>query len=438
MENKSIKGNRKFSLAGATTGFFVGFAAVSLFGSTVKTFDRMLDLGPVLVGVLIAIPSLTGSLLRIPFGAWVDTNGGKKPFTIQLIVAIVGMAGLLYTTFNLDSLFAHVGFSLYYILLFFGALAGFGISIFSVGIGQVSYWFKQKDQGKALAIYAGLGNTGPGIFSLIIPAVIVSQGLSFAYVLWISILVLGTGTYVAITRNSWFFQLRSLGAKKEDAISEARKYGQELFPGGTAGKFLLNAAKAPKIWGLVFLYYVSFGGFLALTSWFPVYWGYFMQKGLIAAGILTAAYSLIGSLIRVPGGYLSDKIGGEKTLFLSLMMTIAGAIILFISYTYYASILGEVLMAVGMGVSNAAVFKLVPSYMPSSVGGGSGLIGGIGAFGGFTLPIILGAFAAFYGMTGYAKGFSVFIILAFISLLIAHILNKTKHIAVKGLSAENA
>src|SRR5512132_621643 len=84
-------------LAGATLGFFIGFAAVSLFGPTAKSLKGILGLGPLEVGILVAAPSLSGSLLRIPFSAWVDTTGGKKPFLVLLLLSIIGMAGLFLT-----------------------------------------------------------------------------------------------------------------------------------------------------------------------------------------------------------------------------------------------------------------------------------------------------------------------------------------------------
>ena len=88
---KHLKGTSSQGLFGATLGFFAGFAAVSLFGPTASRFNDVMHLDPILIGLLVAIPSLSGSLLRIPFGAWVDTTGGRKPFLILLWLSVVGM-----------------------------------------------------------------------------------------------------------------------------------------------------------------------------------------------------------------------------------------------------------------------------------------------------------------------------------------------------------
>ncbi len=175
----ALRGSPNHALFGATIGFFIGFGAVSLFGPTAHSFVRVMHLSPEQVGFLVAIPMLTGSLLRIPFGAWVDTTGGKLPFLILLVLSVIGIGGLYYMLLTLYP--THLGQQHYPLLLLFGALGGCGIATFSVGIGQVSYWFPKRNQGWALAAYAGFGNTSPGLVALILPLLIVFIGLWGAY-----------------------------------------------------------------------------------------------------------------------------------------------------------------------------------------------------------------------------------------------------------------
>jgi len=78
-----VKGTPKQALFAATMGFFVGFAAVALFGPTASRFQDVMHLSPVMVGFLVAAPALSGSLLRIPFSAWVDTTGGRNHFSFS-------------------------------------------------------------------------------------------------------------------------------------------------------------------------------------------------------------------------------------------------------------------------------------------------------------------------------------------------------------------
>ena len=166
MDQFQTKGTPAIGLFGTTLGFFFGFAAVSLYGPTAIKFKEAMDLSPALIGLLVAIPSLSGSLLRIPFGAWVDITGGRKPFLILLGLSAIGLGGV---TLLLNVVYPAQMHGLYGLILFLGMLSGCGIATFSVGIGQTSYWYPLKKQGKALGTYAGLGNLAPGLFSLILP-----------------------------------------------------------------------------------------------------------------------------------------------------------------------------------------------------------------------------------------------------------------------------
>jgi len=88
------------------------------------------------------------------------------------------------------------------------------------------------------------------------------------------------------------------------------------------------------------------------------------------------------------------------------------------------SVLAEIVMAAGMGVNNAAVFKLVPQEVPEAVGGAAGWVGGLGAFGGFAVPPLMGTFVRGEQLSGYATGFVVLVGLALVSLAVAYWLRR--------------
>ena len=423
MNKIKLKGTPSRGLLGTTLGFFFGFAAVSLYGPTAIKFKEAMDLTPAMMGLLVAIPALSGSLLRIPFGAWVDTTGGKKPFLILLILSVIGLGGV---TMLLNLTYPDNMHGLYGLILFLGFLSGAGIATFSVGIGQTSYWFPKKKQGMALGTYAGLGNLAPGIFSLILPFYLQSFGFISAYLAWFLFLLMGTILYAIIGQNAYYFQFKKAGKTEEESRRMAKELGQEMFPAGNVKDSLINSAKVKNTWALVALYFTTFGGFIALTAWFPIYWSQFHDFSLTKAGIFTAIFSLTASATRVYGGKLADRSGGEKVSLISLLLVLVASI--FLSYTHSVLIgfFSVILLAVGMGVNNAAVFKLVPDYVPKAIGGAAGWIGGLGAFGGFVIPPTMGAIASSYGKSGYTLGFIVFVILSILSISIVLFL-KQKH-----------
>ncbi len=418
-----VRGTPAAGLTGATLGFFIGFAAVSLFGPTAKVLQESTGVSAGLAGLLISIPNLSGSLLRIPFSAMVDRDGGRRPFLVLLSLSIIGILGLYIIMRQSAETIA----TAYPLLLLFGILGGCGIATFSVGISQTSYWFPQKRQGAALGTYAGIGNLAPGIFAFVLANLTIPRyGLAGSYLIWFAFVAVGTVVYIIIGRNAWYFQLRKAGNSPQASRAEAGRRGQELFPKASVMESLKSSAAVWQTWALVAVYFTTFGGFMALTAWLPRYWNALHSVSLGISGSLAALYSITASLLRVAGGPVSDKAGGVPTALAALTATLVGALALSFNPGLALSIVAIVLMAIGMGVGNAAVFKLVPQYVPHSVGGAAGWVGGLGAFGGFVIPNILSAFlrTGEAGDVGYARGFMTFAALAVVSMAIVVILRR--------------
>lgn len=416
-----VRGTRDQAMWLATLGFFGGFAGVSVFGPLVPKFKDLLDLSPFAAGMLAAIPALTGSLLRIPFGAAVERAGGRKPFVALLLVTNLGMIGLLVL---LATAYPDSMTGTYPLLLLLGALIGCGIATFSVGIGQVSYWFPRKNQGGALGVYAGLGNTSPGLSSLLLPMAVGAMGMLGAYSVWFAILLTVTLVYWVFIKDAPWFQLKSQGlAVPADQIADLG--GGEFAPTGGAWSGLKLAARIPATWMLVFFYFLSFGGFLAFTSWLPTFWSSMYGTSLAQAGVLTATFSLLSALIRVPGGLLSDRISIRYALPGNFLLMLAGSLVLSFSETFAVSLVATLAVAAGMGLQNAIVFKLLPRYVPDAVGGASGWIGGLGALGGFVIPPVMGVVTGMVGGTaGYARGFLPFAALVILALPVVTVLSR--------------
>ncbi len=404
-------------LVAATFGFFVGFTAVALISPLGSNFKSALGISATLLGFLVAAPQLTGSLLRIPFGAWVDKGGGKRPFLVLLSIAIVGLVGMSAILLA----WYPGGFSqqTFPLVMLFAILCGAGVATFSVGVPQTSYWFPQKRQGYALGIYAGLGNTAPGIVTLILPFVLASLGMAGIYVAWLALVVAGTIVYALIARDAPYFQLRARGLSRERSVELAKESGEELIPSGQFVGALKVSARSWRNWALVALYFVSFGGFLALTTWLPTFWRLGQGLDLRSAAVLTAlGFTLLASFVRAGGGRPADKYGGENIALAGFSLVLVGALLMVLTFSFWGDVVGEVVLAIGMGLGNASVFKLVARYVPEAVGGASGWVGGLGAFGGFAIPPIMGYFVDSYGKTGYSLGFSSYLVLAVLALLI--------------------
>lgn len=420
-EHKLI-GSPAIGLWTSTLGLFAGLTTIVLYGVAGAHFKESLGLSGAMLGVLLSSPHLSKAILRVPFGAWVDEVGGKKPFLILLVCSILGLTGIttvlyFYYPNNFDS-------SLLPVLLFFGVLGGAGGATFTVGAPKTSYWFPKKSQGYALGVYAGLGNIGPGVINYVIPVLIGAIGITAAYFSWLTFLIVATLIYAWFAIDAYYFQLIKKGKTFETAKSIGNDLGQDVFPSGGTWQSLKKSASNKRTWILVFLYTISFGGgFTALAAWFPTYWTLFHGMEIVGAGLAAAVFTIYGSLIRVPGGKLTDKYGGEIVAAISFGIMAIGALVLTFSSSIYPSFIGMMIIGTGMGVANAAVFGLVPKYVPDAVGGASGWIGGVGGAGTLIIIPLLGLFVDSFGQIGYARGFIVFVILSSFCALVSIALN---------------
>lgn len=395
----------------ATLAFFAGLTTIVFYGVAGPTFQETLGVSGALLGILLSSPHISKVILRVPFGAWVDDIGARKPLLILLGLTIAGIAGLVATLF----LFYPDGFGsqLYVPLLAFGILAGAGGATFSVGIAQTSYWFPEDRQGFAMGAFAGAGNIGPGVINYAIPLAIGVGGLTLAYAGWLAFVIVVAALYLVFGANPYYFQLLDRGLDADEARDVAEEMGQEVFPTGGTWDSLRESSLNRWTWVLVFLYTVSYGGgFTALSTWYPTYWNLFHDLSLSMAGLLAGVFVVYGSLIRIPGGSLSDRFGGENVAAVSFAVMVIGGAVVTVSGSVAPAFAGTMVLGTGMGIANAAIFELVPKYVPDAVGGASGWIGGIGGAGTLIVLPLLGVFVDVYGQVGYARGFVLFVVLS--------------------------
>jgi NNP family nitrate/nitrite transporter-like MFS transporter len=382
-----LRGSPGRALAAATLAFFAGFTCVSLFNISVKFVAAHVELTLSQVAALVAIPNLTGAFLRIPLGALADRGGARAIIMAQLLTTAAGLAGLSYVTALVEA-GSLSGASAYAALLLLGAAAGVGISIFSPGAAYLSYWFPMRRQGTALGIYAGVGNTAPGIYTALLPLMISAIGISGTYLMWAAFLAAAATLFYAYGHDAYYFQLLKTVGDPAAARRLAGELGGEVLPSGGAWRSLTSSARLHTTWLLVLLYFTSFGGYVALTAWLPSYYTAALNMDIATAGLLTGlGFSLLASLMRIAGGWASDRVGGARVAAVAYALVAGGSATAMLNPA--ASPLGMAAAAVGMGMANAAVFKLLPQLVGEAVGGASGWVGGVGAGGGLVLPMLM-------------------------------------------------
>jgi len=369
----------------STLAFTACFAVWTIFSIIGVQIKAELGLNEAQFGLLVGTPILTGSLIRVFLGVWSDQLGGR---IINVIVMLLAAAA----TFLLS--YAHT------YPQFLAAALGVGIAggAFAVGVAYVSKFFSVERQGTALGIF-GAGNVGAAVTKFAAPFVMLAFGWEAVAQIWAVVLA---GLAVV------FFLFTS----DDPQTVERRRTGQKAQPTWMQ----LAPLRDIRVWRFSLYYFFVFGAFVALALWLPHYLTGVYGLGIAAAGMLAAAYSIPGSLFRIFGGWLSDRIGARKVMYITFTLSVACTFLLSYPATTYVveGIRGPItfhteiglaafvvlisVLGFAMSLGKAAVFKHIPVYYPNHVGAVGGLVGMIGGLGGFVLPILFGVLADFTGV----------------------------------------
>jgi MFS transporter, NNP family, nitrate/nitrite transporter len=173
-------------------------------------------------------------------------------------------------------------------------------------------------------------------------------------------------------------------------------------------------------WVFSLIYVITFGGFIGLASFLPTYFYDQFKVTKIEAGQLTMLATLMGSAVRVLGGYVSDKIGGVNTLTGVLVVVAISLVLCGMSSTSVAvTTLLFMLCFAALGAGNGALFQLVPLRWPLTTAVAGSMIGEIGALGGSLIPNAMGQSKQLANT--YLWGFVTFAACALVVLVILQI-----------------
>ncbi len=362
----------------STIAFTVCFAAWTIFSILGVQIKKDLGLTDFQFGLLVGTPILTGSLVRLVLGVWTDQFGGRIVYTLVMLIAAAATWMLSYAYDYTTFLLAALG-------------VGMAGGSFAVGIAYVSKWYPKEKQGTALGIF-GAGNVGAAVTKFLAPVVMVALGWQAVAQIWAVALVV-----MAVL----FFVL----AKDDPDLAARRAAGVKPEPFMAMMAPLANA----QVWRFSVYYFFVFGGFVALALWLPRYYVGVYGLDIVTAGLLGAAYSIPGSLFRILGGTLSDKLGARRVMYWTFWGSVVCTFLLSYPATKYVVTgargpiefeiaIGFVpftllTMALGffMSLGKAAVYKHIPVYYPGRVGSVGGVVGLIGGLGGFVLPMAFGA-----------------------------------------------
>ena len=356
--------------------------------------------------LLIALPNLVGSTLRIPYTFAVPKFGGRMWTTISaslLFIPVTLLAFLVPSGWLLEQ--SHS--TQVWVLALCAASAGLGGGNFSSSMANISFFYPDRHKGAALGLNAAGGNLGVAITQLLVPLALIvgvpvathklpvhDVNLAYAGLMWMPFIALAA----------------ILAWRHMDSITDAK----------TDPSSYTKSLKQSQTWVMSLLYIGTFGSFigyafalpLVIKNTFPEFLAAhpFIATYLAGLGFVGA---LIGSLARPLGGWLSDRLGGARV---TLAVFLGEAVFTLVAIygvqqhsfpIFFGSFMAIFLLA---GMGNGSTYRMIPSIFATlgrkeaaekgldlkrtildykhQAAAVIGIAGAIGAFGGFLIQVI--------------------------------------------------
>ncbi|ORB87599.1 MFS transporter [Mycobacterium kansasii] len=295
-----------------------------------------------------AVATLVGGGVRIPYTLGIAKFGGRNWTMFSAFVLLIPTAGTIV-------LLANPGLPLWpYVVC--AALTGLGGGNYAASLANVNAFYPQRLKGAALAVNAGVGNLGVAVIQLVGLLVLATAGHEAPY--WVCATYLVLLAVVGITAAVFMDNL-------EHRI-ELYHMRSILFDRDT--------------WVISLLYVCTFGSWIGFSFAF----GQVLEVNFLANGespkhaSLHAAQiafvgPLLGSLARIYGGRLADRLSGSRVTLgvLAGMIVGAGMLVALSTYADHAattvtipmvgSVIGFMVLFILSGMGNGSVFKLIPS-----------------------------------------------------------------------------
>jgi len=328
---------------------------------------------------LIGIPLLAAGFWRILVGILVDRFGAKRVGVASLCVTLLPLiAGWQWATS-------------YGMLVCVGIFLGVAGASFAVALPLASRWYPPEMQGIAMGI-AGAGNSGTVLATIAAPLLAQRFG-------WHGVFGL---LAIPVTLTLLVFVIF---AKEPPRTAPPLRFAD-----------FKSVLAAGDLWRFCLLYFVTFGGFVGLSTFANTFFVDQFDAPKAAVGLWTWPFIVAGSLLRPVGGALADRFGGLRMLTVLYMVIATAAVGVALSvHTFVATCLLLFVLMGSLGMGNGSVFQLVPQRFKNEVGVVTGLVGAAGGVGGYYLNFGLGRL---HDATGtYAAGFIAVGLIALVAMV---------------------
>ena len=358
------------------------FAVWVLNGAMAPFITKAYNLTPEQTNLMIILPTMAGALMRFPLGVMSQYIGRKNAALVEMSCIMVAMA---FGYFYVDT---------YNGVLAMGVLLGIAGASFGVALALGSGWFPPESKGLAMGI-AGAGNSGTAIATFFAPQLAKAYGWHAVYGF--------AGMFMLVP-----FLVMFIFAKEPPDNEGDHSFVDHI-----------RCLWQPDGWMFNAVYIITFGAYVGMGTYLPTFFHDRFGIEQSEAKYYTTLAVLAGSVVRVLGGWMADKLGGIRAVSLILV----GIVAAFLGASLAGSLLSTVIMLVCcfvmVGLGNGALFQLVPLRWPATAAVAGSMIGEIGALGAVILPSALTYSVVHYKT--YAYGFITYAVLATLVLVVLRI-----------------
>jgi len=367
-----LKSGHPPTLLAAFLYFDFSFAVWVLNGAMGPFISDAFKLSAAKTGLMVSVPTLAGAFMRFPLGILSQYIGRKNAAIVEMSMILAAMAYGYFFVRSFNDVLA------------MGVLLGIAGASFGVALSLGSGWFPKQYKGLAMGI-AGAGNSGTVLATLFAPMLATRYGWHQVYGFAGLMMLLPLFTMIVFA--------------KEPPDREHQTFKEHI-----------SCLWERDGWVFNLIYVITFGGFIGLSTFLPSFFYAQFHVTKIQAGQLTTLAALMGSGVRILGGYFADKIGGILTLSIVFMFAIAALLASSAEPSLVMTTILFMLCFSAFGAGNGALFQLVPLRWPLNTAVAGSMIGEIGALGGAILPNAMGLSKTYTG--SFATGFILYSVLA--------------------------